>query len=107
MFFILGIQLQYNQPQVYSKNELATLKSAIPELFKAANNVTNAKAPFYHISSISSKHSVEFTSFAKSKEFKKELYEDLVAPYLKTDLYVESWMNGGAKLKSNCTKTFK
>lgn len=86
---------------------MESLKSSLPELFKAANNVTNKNAPFYHISGISSKQGVEFTSFAKSKEFKKDLYEDLVAPYLKTDLFVESWLNGAGKLQSDCSKTFK
>lgn len=86
---------------------MGSLKSALPQLSKAASNITNTVAPWYHILNLSSKQGVSFTSFAKSREFQKDLYEDLVAPYLGSDLYVESWLNGPGKLKSNCTKQFK
>lgn len=107
VYFITGLQLQYNEPDVYGVNILVNLKSALPQLTKAASNVTNTVAPWYHISTISSQKGVSFTSFAKSKSFQKDLYEDLVAPYLGSDLYVESWLNGAGKLKSNCSKQFK
>jgi hypothetical protein len=32
-----------------------------------------------------------FIDFAKSKEWGKDLFEDLVAPYFKADFLVESW----------------
>lgn len=102
-----GIQLQYNQPQIYGENILENLKTSLPELTKAANNITNTNPPWYHIQNISSKQQVNFTSFAKANLFNKDLYEDLVAPYLESDLYVETWPNGPGRLKSNCSKKFK
>lgn len=86
---------------------LQNLKAALPELTKAASHIVNTKAPWYHVASITSKQGASFTSFAKSNAFNKELYEDLVAPTLQSDLYVESWPNGAGKIKSDCTKQFK
>lgn len=50
------------------------------------------KPPFYSIETIVSRGGVNFMSFAKSRKFQKELYEDLVAPYFDSgDYYVETW----------------
>lgn len=66
------------------------------------------KAPFYNLESLKSRHGVEFMSFAKSRNFKKELYEDWVAPHYSIgDYYVETWRHGPGNLKSNCSKPFK
>lgn len=32
-----------------------------------------------------------------------ELYDDLIAPELKSDLLAETWLNGRGKLPSECT----
>jgi len=37
--------------------------------------------------------------FAKNKEWKSDLYSKLITPALKTDIYVETWMNGEASNK--------
>ncbi|XP_023029626.2 deoxyribonuclease II [Leptinotarsa decemlineata] len=103
----VGIQLQYNQPEIYGENVPSNLKSLVPNLAKAAANVTVDSAPWYHITNLYSKSGVQFTSFAKSKQFCKDLYEDLVAPYLESDLVVETWPNGPGRLPSDCKKLFK
>lgn len=86
---------------------LENLKLSLPELSKAAENMTITEPPWYHVSNLISKNGTIFTSFAKSKNFSKDLYEDLVAPFLESDLYVETWPNGPGKLATNCTKKFK
>uniref|UniRef100_A0A0K0DJP1 Deoxyribonuclease II n=1 Tax=Angiostrongylus cantonensis TaxID=6313 RepID=A0A0K0DJP1_ANGCA len=44
-------------------------------------------------------------TFAKHKKFNRDLWFDLVAPGLGTNLAVESWLNGGANdLESVCTE---
>ncbi|XP_018579451.1 plancitoxin-1 isoform X2 [Anoplophora glabripennis] len=103
----VGTQLQYNQPEIYSQNINSNLKASLPDLVKAAMNVTINTAPWYSVMEILTQKGVQFTSFAKSKAFNKDLYEDLVAPSLETDLYVETWPNGGGRLQSNCTKKYK
>lgn len=46
-------------------------------------------------------------SFAKSKHFGKDLYEDWLAPALKSNLLVETWLNGQGKMSSNCSKIYQ
>lgn len=37
-----------------------------------------------------------------------EIYRDVIAPYLKSDLYVQSWRNGpGGKLPADCDSKYK
>ncbi|KAJ8976824.1 hypothetical protein NQ317_011820 [Molorchus minor] len=103
----VGIQLQYNEPEIYSKNIDLNLEASLPELVKVAQNVTINNAPWYHVLNLESLNGTLFTSFAKSKNFNKDLYEDLVAPSLGTDLFVETWLNGAGRLPSNCSKQFK
>lgn len=86
---------------------MPSLKAFLPDLANAAANITNNIAPWYHVLTIISVKNTEFTSFAKSNKFNKELYEDLVAPYLQSDLLVETWPNGPGRLESNCSKQFK
>lgn len=49
----------------------------------------------------------EFKSFAKTRHFGRDLYEDLVAPTLRSDLNVETWQHGTGNLASNCTLSHK
>lgn len=65
-------------------------------------------APFYNIETLQSRNGLSFLSFAKSRKFQKELYEDLVAPYYNSgDYYVETWRHGGGNIESDCTKPSK
>lgn len=99
--------MQFNEPEIYGENILSDLKASLPDLVNAAANKTNNVAPWFHILNITSINNTEFVSFAKSRRFNKELYEDLVAPFLRSDLLVETWRNGPGKLESNCSKLFK
>lgn len=83
------------------------MNASLSDLIKAANNITVNSAPWYSMMNLFTIKGIQFTSFAKSKGFNKDLYEDLVAPSLQTDLFVETWPNGGGRLPSNCTKQFK
>lgn len=69
---------------------------------------TITTAPFYNFEELQSRGDSTFMSFAKSKHFKKELYEDWVAPYFQTgDFYVETWRHGAGNIDSDCTKPTK
>lgn len=66
------------------------------------------KGPYSNTEKIQSRKGVEFISFAKSRKYQQELYEDLVAPYFNSgDYYVETWRHGQGNLPSNCTKDSK
>lgn len=62
------------------------------------------KKPFNHIVEFKSLNGFDFISFAKSEKFGEDLYADLVAPNLQTDMLVETWPNGPGKLNSSCQK---
>jgi len=51
---------------------------------------------------------VSFTSFSKNAQAGVDLYASIVAPTLKTSLFVETWRkNPGTPLPSECTMTNK
>lgn len=106
-FLYLGTQLQYNQPEIYAQNIPSTLKSSIPALADAANNVTIKKAPWFNSKALATRNGTQFISFAKSKQFAKDLYDDWVAVALNTSLMVETWPNGAGRLPSDCNKTHR
>lgn len=73
----------------------------------ANNYVQITRPPYANLATIKSKAGVAFQSFAKSGNFKMELYTDLVAPTLNTHLWVESWRYGNNLLPSNCSLSTK
>ncbi|XP_066145470.1 plancitoxin-1 [Euwallacea fornicatus] len=103
----VGIQLQYNEPLIFAQNVPETLRSIVPELEKAARNETVQHSPWYRIANISTQKGVNFVSFAKSGNFEKDLYADLVSAFLETNLYVETWPNEPNRLPSNCDHIYQ
>jgi deoxyribonuclease-2 len=84
----LAGQLLYNQPDVYSYSISTTTKNNYPYLkdLAAKNFPTTAKCSVATIG-IS-------TSFAKTGEWGKDLWDDCVAPHFQADILVESWLRG-------------
>ena len=102
------MQLLYNHPYVYESNVPKNAQSKFPNLAAAARGDHVRKAPYYHAVVFKSFYGrVRFTSFAKYTAFGKDLYADLVAPALKSDLLVETWPNGPGRMNSSCDKKFK
>jgi len=65
-----------------------------------------SKKPFRNVVEFKSLNKLNFISFAKSELFGQDLYSELVAPNLQTDLLVETWPNGPGKLNSSCLNTY-
>ncbi|XP_066245534.1 plancitoxin-1-like isoform X2 [Euwallacea similis] len=103
----VGIQLQYNEPQIFAQNVPETMKSIFPELEKAARNETVEDSPWYRIANINTQKGANFVSFAKSGNFEKDLYADLVSASLETNLYVETWPNEPNRLPSDCDHIYQ
>lgn len=104
---LLGIQLQYNQPQIFSQNLPSALQGSLPNLYNAAQGSSIQQSPWYNLLNVTTIGGTTFTSFAKTRQFGKELYADLIAPFLNTNLFVESWLHGGTKLPSSCQYVHK
>lgn len=45
-------------------------------------------------------------AFGKAAQFGHDLYDSLVAPSMREELWVESWRHGNSNLKSNCSATY-
>lgn len=53
-------------------------------------------------------HSQKYTIFSKSGKYLKDIYSQLLAPYFRNGLLVQSWRNGaGEKLDSDCKDQYK
>ena len=64
-------------------------------------------APYEHLLSFSSLHQTEYLSFAKATLFHSDLYDDFVAPTLKTDLLTETWQHGNNNIGPSCSDDYK
>lgn len=102
-------QLLYNDVQQYNNVSLSIpdgLKKSLPNFVNVVEKkfITN---PDHRIINVVSLKGTPFTVFGKTAYFKEDLYAGLVAPTLKTHLYVEVWRCGsGTLMKSDCTGTF-
>jgi Deoxyribonuclease II len=55
------------------------------------------------VSSFTSLGGLDYYQFSKSGNWGKDLYDDLIAPYLEAGLNVETWRNGaGGRMSSIC-----
>ena len=103
----IGQQMIFNSPYVYSVNVPKWASTKYPTLASAASGNHSKKGKSFNVLTFSSLGGHSFTSFAKAKHFDKDLYAELVAPTLKTNLMVESWPNGPGKMHSSCDGNYK
>ncbi|KAK9498869.1 hypothetical protein O3M35_003424 [Rhynocoris fuscipes] len=97
----LGKIFMYNKPNIFGKKISDNIKGIYPNLELAANGTTVKKAPWQMLSNIYSAAGRNFTNYAKSKKFNKDLYE-WVADEFKTDIFAETWLNEVKPLPSKC-----
>lgn len=97
----IGKQLIYNEPDIYF-NITNNYRNVYPLLYSAITGKRVKQVPFWNEETILSSNGVQFKSFAKSRHFQKELYEDWVAQTLNTNLYVETWCHGTGIIPSEC-----
>ncbi|ETN58020.1 deoxyribonuclease ii [Anopheles darlingi] len=98
-------QFIHNELNVYSTSIPSRLGDRFPTLAKVARMTPfDRSPPFYSQKTIQSRAGVEFVTFAKSREFGKELYADWIAPALDVGLLVESWQHGAGNLPSECVE---
>lgn len=98
----IGQQLIMNEPHVYSYNIPEAWEERFPKLTQATEMKPITTSPFWSVVNLKSMEGVVFHSFAKSRQFNKELYSDFIAPSLQVDLLVETWQHGAGNLPSDC-----
>jgi deoxyribonuclease-2 len=86
---------------VYDSLMSSNMKSALPTFYSYINSGTTGITSDSR--TVSTKGGKSFTQYQKSKNWGKDLYEDLIAPSLNKDLYLETWRTGsGGRIGSMC-----
>uniref|UniRef100_A0A914VG89 Deoxyribonuclease II n=1 Tax=Plectus sambesii TaxID=2011161 RepID=A0A914VG89_9BILA len=87
----IGTQLFYNHPHIYSSQLPAFMVAANPDLAKVIGKKYQQGTPTSSIKRLVSSGGIAFTSFAKTADFKADLYDGIIAPSLGAPLLVETW----------------
>ncbi|CAG0922803.1 unnamed protein product [Notodromas monacha] len=104
----IGKQLTVNEPFIYFKDIPAWVQLRFPSMFEAAGGKkTTTAGPVSQILELFTSSGMSMTSFAKSHSFNQDLYSELVAPALRSELIAETWRHGEGLLQSNCSTIFK
>ena len=89
-----GKQFQTTGPHFYNFSMPESLRDKLSDLYQATASKKQLPDPSSRIATLTSKGGLEFTHFAKSKTFGKDLYAGLVSPSLKKSLLAETWIRG-------------
>ncbi|KAI6191220.1 Cell-death-related nuclease 7 [Aphelenchoides bicaudatus] len=105
----VGKQLLFNQINAYDFKMPASFSRLYPNMDDAVNKkaLPRGVTTYYSISNFTTSGGLHFISYAKHKKFEKDLYSELVAPSLRTSLFVETWLNGGGDMLSVCSSPYK
>ncbi|CAI4221266.1 unnamed protein product [Auanema sp. JU1783] len=105
----IGDQLRFIQATPFDQNLPAKFATRFPVLRNvvAKQSLPQSATVFTSVKHMKTVDGVVIHSFAKHKKFQKDLWHDLVAPEMGTNLAVQSWLNGGAAdLHSVCTSQY-
>ncbi|XP_075433662.1 deoxyribonuclease-2-alpha isoform X2 [Ascaphus truei] len=99
----IGTQLLYNTISAYDSSIPETFAADLPDLQAAAKNGHVTSPPWNRQVTLTSAGGKNFTSFAKDGRFGDDLYSGWVSQVLKSDLFVQFWLNSVGVLQSNCS----
>lgn len=102
-------QLLYMRPNVYNISISDTASKSTPQLLDLKNKKWPRKIDSNTaiIDSVRGKEFISFSRNSKASQVQGDLYSDVIAPHLSSDLYVETWRRGsGTPLASNCTSKY-
>jgi deoxyribonuclease-2 len=100
----VAMQLLYTTPYVYHSTVPDSVIMMRPNLASVFNKDWITQ-PGTHATEFTLGHTT-FTSYAKNGQWNQDIFEDLIAPALESDLVVESWMRG-LQLGSYCKPKYK
>jgi deoxyribonuclease-2 len=89
--------ISYQQPQVFVYKLPAALDAASP-IQQLAKGVNLAAAPGHDVQKLTTRGGFGFQVIAKNRLWNQDFWNELVAPTLNTDINVETWIRGGAKV---------
>ncbi len=99
---IIASNLMIDRPYLYSTYITTTIANQLPEFNDLVNGnhnsvSTNSTTPIQTVGGN------DFTQFAKSQSYGEDLWDDLVAPYYKSEMNVDTWISGtGGRMSSMC-----
>ena len=108
----IGLQLFYSYPQIYDSfipKSLLNLNKKTGELknlLSALNGERVKKAPFYNVEKLSTLKNNSFLAFHKDAKFDQDLYANLIASFIKSSLFSETWSHGFGTLATDCNTTY-
>ncbi|OQR71217.1 deoxyribonuclease-2-alpha-like [Tropilaelaps mercedesae] len=99
----VAAHLRIQQPHLYESSASEAFRKQHPELDQLLKKNFTSRAPFVLKGYLIGADGTKFTLIAKSKRLNEDIYRNVIAPILKSDIYVETWRNGpGGKLSSDC-----
>ncbi|KAM3925859.1 deoxyribonuclease-2-alpha isoform 2-T3 [Leptodactylus fuscus] len=102
----IGTQLMYNTITPYDSSIPDTFSDDLPDLVAAAKKKQVTQPPWNRQVTLTSIGGKQFTSFAKHALFGDDLYSGWVSEVLKSDLFVQFWLNSQGILHSNCSQQY-
>ncbi|KAM4748093.1 deoxyribonuclease-2-alpha isoform 2-T4 [Rhinophrynus dorsalis] len=102
----IGTQLLYNTISPYDSSIPDCFSADLSDLKTASKKGQVTKPPWNRQVTLTSAGGKQFTSFSKHARFGDDLYSGWVSQMLKSDLYVQFWLNSRGILESNCSQTY-
>ncbi|ALC46501.1 DNaseII [Drosophila busckii] len=104
----VGELLVYNEPHFYyERNPLLKASELFPSLQRALKRQWRTESPYQKEIEVHTLDGKQFRMFGKSPRANIELYQDMVAPALNVNLFVEAWRDGAGNLPDSCDKSTK
>ena len=98
----IASNLMIDRPYLYSKYITSTIANQLPE-FNDWVNLNHNSVTTNSTTLIETIGGNDFTQFAKSQSYGEDLWDDLVAPFYKSEMNVDTWISGtGGRMSSMC-----
>jgi len=102
----IGLQLKYTKPHIYDSNLPTKWESEYKHIYDVLKGSFIERKPSAKTVSLRSLQGVAYSHFGKNGQWHHDLYYNLVAPTLKTNLIVESWQHGHNNIGPSCKGKF-
>ncbi|KAF0305691.1 Rho GTPase-activating protein 19 [Amphibalanus amphitrite] len=101
-------QLLFNEPHLYASQLAPALEARYPLMARVVAGKRRSRPPWFSVRLLTTAAGLSLATFAKARQFGKDLYADLVAPATRVDLLTETWMNGPRTnlMKSECSLAY-